>query len=248
MIIRDKVAIITGATRGIGREVALIFARHGASLVLSGQNKKLLIELKKELTKGGSKCSIVSGDISSPITSKKLVEKAIDQYNRIDILVNNAGIITRTPSEKMSLDEWDKVIEVNLKGTLFTCLEVIPFMKAQKYGKIINVSSSAAKCPHPNASASYGVSKAGVLYLTRHFALEFASYGIYVNAVCPGPIETDMTKQWDPIYRKKVMSKIPLGRLGKPIEVANVVLFLASGMSDFITGEAININGGTFMD
>ena len=244
MIIKDKVAIITGATRGIGREIALTFSRHGASLVLSGQNKMLLTKLKKELTKNGSKCSIVSGDISSPITSKKLVEKAIKQYKHIDILVNNAGIITRTPSEKMSLDEWDRVIEVNLKGTLCTCLAVIPFMKSQKYGKIINISSSAAKYPHPNAAPSYGASKAGVLYLTHHFALEFASYGIYVNAVCPGPIKTDMTKQWDSVYRNKVISKIPLGRLGEPIEVANVVLFLASNMSDFITGEVLNITGG----
>jgi len=248
MIIKDRVAIITGATRGIGREIALTFSRHGSLLVLNGRNKILLTKMKKELTKNGSKCSIVCGDISSPITSKKLVQKAIKQYNRVDILVNNAGIITRTPTEKMSLDEWDKVIQVNLKGTLCTCLAVIPFMKSQKYGKIINISSSAAKYFHQNAAPSYGASKAGVLYLTRHLAFELASYGIYVNAVCPGPIETDMTKQWDLVYRNKVISKIPLGRLGKAIEVANVVLFLASSMSDFITGEAININGGTFMD
>jgi len=248
MFIKDKVAIITGATRGIGREIALIFSKYGASLVLNGQNEYLLVELKKRLIRNGTKCSIVIGDISSPITSKKLVEKAIKQYNHIDILVNNAGIITRIPSEKMNLSEWDRVMEVNLKGTLCTCLAVIPFMKSQKYGKIINISSAAAKYPHPNASPSYGASKAGILYLTRHLALELASHGINVNAICPGPIKTDMTNQWDTVYRNTAISKIPLGRLGKPIEVAYVVLFLASDMSDFITGETININGGTIMD
>lgn len=248
MLLEGKVAIITGATRGIGKAISLTFAKQGARLIINGRNAELLEEVKKEVEALGSECVSVQGDITNPSTANKLIENAINKYNAINILVNNAGIISRTPLEKMSDEDWYKVIDINLNGTFILCKEILSYMKKQRSGKIVNIASSAAKKPHPNAAPSYGASKAGVVYLTRHFALNMAKYGIYVNAVCPGPVETDMSKQWDEEYKKNVLKKIPLGRIGKAEEVANVALFLASSMSDFITGEAININGGSFMD
>ena len=154
----------------------------------------------------------------------------------------------RSPSLEMKIDDWKRVLDVNLNGTLYCCLAVLPQMIQQQYGKIVNVSSTTAKTPHRNAAPSYGASKAAVNYLTQHLALEMAPQGIYVNAVCPGPVETDMTAEWPPSYRAQVLSRVPLGKLGSTNNVADVVLFLASPMSNFVTGETININGGTYMN
>ncbi|AIF53271.1 SDR family NAD(P)-dependent oxidoreductase [Pelosinus sp. UFO1] len=248
MLLEKKVAIVTGATRGIGKSIALTLAKQGASLVINGNNEDLLNELASEIEKLGKRCLVEVGDISDPVIATKIVKTAIDHFGNIDILVNNAGINMRTPTLEMKLDDWQKVINVNLNGTLYCCMAVLPFMIQQKYGKIVNVSSSTAKTPHRNASPSYGASKAGVNYLTQHLALEMAKHNIYVNGVCPGPIETDMSTQWTDEYRQQVLSRIPLGKLGQSQNVADAVLFLASSMSDFITGETININGGTYMN
>ncbi len=248
MLLQGKIAIVTGATRGIGREIALTLAKNGASLIITGNQEKLLRELAQEIEKLNQKCLVQTGDISDPSTSKKFVSNAIDSFGKIDILVNNAGINTRIPTLELQPEEWQKVINTNLNGTFYCCSAVLPYMIKQQSGKIINVSSTTAKTPHRNASPSYGASKAGINYLTQHLALEMAKYNICVNAVCPGPIETDMSKQWSDEYRKQVLSKIPLGRIGESKDVADAVLFLASNMSDFITGESININGGTYMN
>lgn len=248
MLLSGKVAIVSGATRGIGKSIACTLAKEGASLIINGTNKNLINEVKQEIKDNGGKCISVIGDISDPMTSKEITKAALENYGTIDILVNNAGVISRTSLEEMSMEEWDRTLDINLKGMLYLCLEVLPHMKEKKEGKIVNIASSAAKKAHPNASPSYGVSKAGMVYLTRHLALEMSKYGIHVNAICPGPIESDMSDQWTDEYREKVVAKIPLGRIGHPDEVAQVALFLASSMSDFICGEAININGGSFMD
>lgn len=248
MLLENKVAVVTGATRGIGREIALSLAEEGADLVINGRNEKLLKEVKSSINERGRECIYIAGDISEQKTSQLIISRAISKFSKIDILVNNAGIIIRDNAEDMDLADWNKVLAVNLNGTLYTILTVLPHMKKNKAGKIINIASSAAKKPHTNASPSYGASKAGVVYLTRHFAAETAKYGIYVNAVCPGPIETDMSKDWSKEYKKRVINKVPLNKLGSPKDVAQGVLFLASNMSDFITGESLNINGGSFMD
>lgn len=248
MLLTNQVAIITGASRGIGKSIAYTLAKEGASIIINGTNNDLLKGVAEDIRKNGGKCIPVVGDISNQNTSKKLVGKALEHFNDINILVNNAGIISRLNSEEMSIQEWNRTLQINLTGTLLMCLEALKYMKKKKRGKIVNISSTTAKKPHPNASPSYGVSKAGMLYLTKHLALEMGSHGIYINAVCPGPIKTDMSDQWTREYREKIISKIPLGRIGDPKEVAQTVLFLASSMSDFITGEAININGGSFMD
>ncbi len=247
-MLSNKSAIITGATRGIGKAITEEFARQGACLILNGTNESLLRQLKETLTITSKPHEVVIGDISDPATSEEIVNRAMNIHHKIDIIVNNAGTITREPTEEMSVSDWHRVIDINLSGTLYLCRQAMPFLKNQKSGKIINISSRAAKYANPNASPSYGASKAGVIYLTRHLALELGPYGINVNAVCPGPIETDMTRQWSEAYYQKVLAGIPLKRLGKPEEVAQLVLFLASDQSSFITGETININGGRSMD
>jgi 3-oxoacyl-[acyl-carrier protein] reductase len=247
-LLQGKIAIVTGASRGIGRAIALTLARQGASLVINGNSADLLQKLSVEIEALGQKCAIQLGDIAKPETAAAIAQTAIDSFGRIDVLVNNAGINMRSSSLEMKLEEWQRVMDVNLNGTLHCCRAVLPYMIKQQSGKIVNISSTAANTPHQNAAPSYGASKAGVNYLTQHLALEMAKHGICVNAICPGPIETDMSTQWSEEYRRQVLLKIPLGRLGMPENVADGVLFLASKMSDFITGETININGGTYMN
>ena len=249
MLVKEKTAIITGASRGIGKAIALVFAENGANLIINGTNEETIKAAADEISKiTGRICIPLHGDISKPQTAAALTEAALEISGRIDILVNNAGAITRSSTEEMTVEEWNRVINVNLNGALFTCKAVIPYMKAQKEGKIVNISSGAGKKPHPNAAPSYGVSKAGLIALTKHLALELAGFNIRVNAVCPGPIKTEMSDEWSEDFRNKVISTIPLGRMGLPVDVAGAVLFLASSLSNFITGESVNVNGGTLMD
>jgi 3-oxoacyl-[acyl-carrier protein] reductase len=247
-LLEGKSAIVTGASRGIGRTIALTMARQGASILLNGNREALLNPLAGEIEALGQKCAIQLGDVANPKTASAIAQTAISRFGRIDVLVNNAGINMRSSSLEMKPEDWQRVMDVNLSGTLHCCMAVLPQMIKQKSGKIVNVSSTVAKTPHQYAAPSYGASKAGVNYLTQHLALEMAKYGICVNAICPGPIETDMSSQWSDEYKRQVLLKIPLGRLGIPKDVADGVLFLASGMSDFITGETINVNGGTYMN
>ncbi|MGE7717709.1 SDR family NAD(P)-dependent oxidoreductase [Priestia megaterium] len=248
MLLGGKTAIVTGASRGIGKSIALTLAENGASLVIHGTNTKLLDELALQIEELGQKCIVKAGDVANPDVAIEVVKAAVDNFGRVDILVNNAGINMRSSTLEMTFDDWKKVLDVNLNGTLYFCKAVLPYMVEQNYGKIINVSSTTAKTAHKNAAPSYGASKAAVNYLTMHLALEMAPHNIYVNAVCPGPVETDMSNQWTDEYRKEVTKRIPLNKLGTPQDIGESVLFLASSMSDFITGESININGGTYMN
>lgn len=248
MLLENKVAIVTGASRGIGKSIALTLAKNGASVVIHGTNSNLLNELALQIEELGQKCIVKTGDSANPDTAIEIVKTTIENFGHIDILVNNAGINMRSSTLEMTLEDWKRVLDVNLNGTLYFCKAVLPYMIEKKYGKIVNVSSTTAKTAHKNAAPSYGASKAAVNYLTMHLALEMASHNIYVNAVCPGPVETDMSNQWTEEYRQAVMNRIPLNKLGTPQNVGDSVLFLASSMSDFITGETININGGTYMN
>ncbi len=242
-LLEGKTAIITGSSRGIGRAIAKAFAVHGAGLVIHGTNSESLKPLADELG-----CFYVAGDIGDFQTSQRLADECMNRFGHIDILVNNAGINTRTKFLDLTLDEWDKVLRTNLTGAFYACKCVVPHMLAQKSGVILNMSSRAGKTAHKNASVPYGASKAGIDALTRKLADDFGAEGIRVNSICPGPIETDMSLQWTPEYRQKVFANIPIGRLGRAEEVANLAVFLASDLAGFITGESININGGTYMN
>ncbi|SPR92312.1 SDR family NAD(P)-dependent oxidoreductase [Bacillus altitudinis] len=248
MTLQNKVAIITGASRGIGRAIAEAFVSKGAKVVLNGTNEVLLQDVCSSMNKEEPRAVYVAGDASLPETAASFVEKAKEHFGQIDILVNNAGINLRKSTVDTSVDEWKRLIDINLTGTFLMCQAVIPDMIKQQGGKIVNMSSTTGKTPHHNASPAYGVSKAGINYLTMHLAKELAAHHIHVNAVCPGPIETDMSKQWSDEYRRSVLERIPLKTIGTPQQVANAVTFLASDQSDFITGETINMNGGTYMN
>jgi len=247
-MLKGRTAIITGSSRGIGRQIALELSKQGADVIINGNNLELLEKLKCEVVAQGTRCTIVQGDISLYETSEKLTRTCMDTYGKIDILVNNTGINSRVPFLELSIKEWNRMLEVNLSGTFYACKCVMPYMIAQKSGNIINISSTASKTAHPNASVCYGASKAAVNSLTQKLAYDMAQYNIRVNGVCPGPILTDMSKQWTEEYRKKVEDKIPLGHLGEVKNVADTVVFLASDMSAFITGETINVNGGSYMN
>jgi len=248
LLLKNKVAIVTGGSRGLGKAIALKFAEQGASSVLVATNEERLNQSANEIRAMGCDAVIMSGDIANPIFSTHIVQAALDSFGKIDILVNCAGIISRTPIEQLSLEEWHRVIDVNLHGTFHLCRAVLPTMRSQNSGKIINMTSQMAKLPHPSASPSYEVSKSGQIALTRHLAYHYAQYNICVNAIAPGSINTDMPKSMTLEARERLRNAIPLRRLGEPEEVADCALFLASSMSDYITGEVIDINGGTLMD
>ena len=242
-LLEGKAAIITGSSRGIGRAIAEAFAENGAGLVIHGTSEESLRPLAEELG-----CSFVAGDIGELSTSQRLTEECIRSFGKVDVLVNNAGINTRTKFLDLTPEEWDKVLRVNLTGAFYACKCVLPHMLAQKSGVILNMSSRAGKTAHPTSSACYGASKAALDALTRKLAYDFGAEGIRVNAICPGPVETDMSLQWTADYRAKILDNIPLRKLGRAEDIADLAVFLASDSSAFITGESININGGTYMN
>ena len=248
MKLKDRVAIVTGGARGIGRAIATSFLNEGATVVIIDSDKEKLEMLKKELGKENNKVMVIPCDITKSGDVKEMVNQVRKGFGRIDILVNNAGIIRRGTIETVTEEEWDRVIEVNLKGTFNCCKAVAGIMRQQGYGKIINVSSIAGKMGDITSAPGYGPSKAGVDALTKNLARQLASYGINVNAVSPHAIETEMSAQWSEERRKEIIASIPLGRLGKPEDVANAVLFLASDEASFITGEILDVNGGALMD
>lgn len=242
---KTRTVLITGGSSGIGLAIAKAFVAQGDAVVISGRNEERLNQAAKIL---GSGCAPVPGDVSDPETARKMKETALQTFGSLDVLVNNAGINRRIPFLQLEADVWKQMMAVNLDGSYYMLREILPHMAARKQGCVVNISSSAAKTPHPTAAASYGASKGALDALTRQLALEMAPYGIRVNAVCPGAVETEMTKQWSEEYRQKKLNSIPLGRLGRPEEVAALVCFLASDAAGYITGETININGGSYMD
>ncbi|MGV8079179.1 MAG: SDR family NAD(P)-dependent oxidoreductase [Syntrophales bacterium] len=247
-MIKNKVAIITGGSRGIGRAIARKYAENGASLLLVALHRERLLCAKEEIYEISKYVDILPGDIAEPSFSQSIVARTIELFGTIDVLVNCAGIITRTPVDHLGLDEWHRVINVNLHGAFYLSQAVLPIFCAKMAGKIINITSQMAKLPHPNASPSYEVSKAGLVSLTRHLAFHYARYNICVNAIAPGSIDTDLPKSMTIEARKRLRKAIPLGRLGEPEEVGELAVFLASNRSDYITGATINISGGSLMD
>lgn len=247
-MLQNKIAIITGASRGIGKSIALAFARNGASLVLTClQDKEALNLVKAEAESLGAHVINIMGDVASNEFCDEVVFQALEAFGTVDILVNCAGTITRSVTEDMSNEEWHRVINVNLHSALYLCRNILPIMRQKKYGKIINLTSQMAHTPHPSASPSYEVSKSGVMALTRHLALEYAKFNICVNNIAPGSIDTDLPKSMSKEARQKLKDAIPMQRLGDIDEVADCALFLASDMSSYVTGSTIHINGGSLI-
>jgi 3-oxoacyl-[acyl-carrier protein] reductase len=248
MRFKDQVAIITGGAKGIGRSIALALAKEGARVVPVDVDWKALQALRTEIETQGGEALPVACDISQGSDVGRMVEEVLKAFGRIDLLVNNAGIIRRGTIETITEEDWDRVIAVNLKGTFNCCKAVVGPMKRQGSGKIVNVSSIAGKVGDITSAPGYGSSKAGGDALVRTLARQLAPCGIRVNAVAPHAIETEMSAQWADEKRQEVIASIPLGRLGRPGDVAEAVLFLASDAASFITGEVLNVNGGALMD
>lgn len=215
--------------------------------MICGTKTKNLETVTTEITKFGGVSDFVTSDVSNVENCEKIVARTIKKFNKIDILINNAGMIDRSSTLDTSVEDWKKVIGVNLDGTFYLTRFVLKEMRTFGTGAIINITSTSSVAPHPNASPSYGASKAAVTYLTKHFALEFAKENIRVNAIQCGPIESEMTDQWSIEYRQSVINNIPLGRLGKPFDVAQAALYLCSEEANFITGASLNLSGGKWM-
>jgi len=248
MRFKNQVAVVTGAAKGIGRSIALALIDEGAKVVPVDVDREALRSLQVEAEKRGGQILPVACDIEKSSNVKAMVEEVLGTFGRIDLLVNNAGIIRRGTIETVDEDDWDRVIAVNLKGTFNCCKAVVGTMKRQGSGKIVNVSSIAGKIGDITSAPGYGSSKAGSDALMKTLARQLAPSGIRVNAVAPHAIETEMSAQWSEAKRREVIAGIPLGRLGRPQDVAEAVLFLASDAASFITGEILDVNGGAFMD
>ena len=246
-MLKGKCALVTGASRGIGKAIALKLASLGANLVLNYRSSEAeALEVEKQIKEMGVDAITVRGYISKLEDVENIVNSAKDKFGAIDIMVNNAGITKDNLIIRMKEEDFDKVIDVNLKG-VFNCLKVItPIMIKQRHGKIINLSSVVGISG--NASqVNYSASKAGVIGMTKSLAKEIGSRGINVNAVAPGFIETDMTGELSEKVKEEYKKNIPLRRTGKPEDVANVVAFLASESSDYVTGQVIHVDGGMLM-
>jgi len=241
-----RVALVTGAAQGIGKAVALLLARNGADIVVSDINLEKAEETANEIRSIGRKALAVKVDVAHWNDVEQMVEVILEKFAKIDILVNNAGITRDKLILRMTEEDWDAVLDVNLKGTFHCTKAVVRHMAKQRSGKIINIASVVGEMG--NASqANYSASKAGVIGLTKTIAREFAQRGININAIAPGYIETPMTEVLPEKVKEELKKLIPMERLGKPEDVAEAVLFLASEESSYITGHVLNVNGGIYM-
>jgi len=245
--LRNKVAIITGAARGIGKSIALSFAREGADIAICDVSRKEGQNVARAIKKKGRNAIFIECDVSNRENVENAVRSVLEYFGKIDILVNNAGIMNTCPIEKLSVEDWDKTMAINLRGTFLFSKTVVPYMKKQKHGKIINISSLAGRTGGIMVGVDYSASKGGILAFTKALARELAPYHINVNAICPGTTKTEMIKKFDIEQIRELTKKIPLGRLGEPEDVALCALFLASEESDYITGATIDVNGGLLM-
>ena len=243
----NKTVFVTGASRGIGKEVALKFADKGYNVVINYVSSKTNVEeLKEEFEKKGVKALIMQADVTNKEAIEELVKKAIEEFGQIDVLVNNAGITKDNLLMRMSEEEFDKVIEINLKGTYIVTKAVTKYMMKKRKGSIINLSSVVGVAGNAG-QCNYAASKAGIIGFTKSVAKELASRNIRANAVAPGFIETDMTAILSDEVKENIHNQIPLKRMGTAKEVADLIYFLGLDESAYITGQVINIDGGMVM-
>ena len=242
----DKVAIVTGASRGIGEAIAKQLSSCGAKIILIARNSDQLVAVKETIISNGGIAESMAGDVSNLNSISEIVTNTIDKWGQIDILVNNAGIARDNIIMRMKEDDWDSVMNINLKGCFNGVKSVARPMIKNKAGRIINITSVVGQIGNAGQS-NYAASKAGIMGLTKSMAKELGSRNITVNAVAPGYITTDMTNELNDEVKEQMKSSIPLGRLGTPDDVANLVCFLASDEAGYITGQTFNVDGGMVM-
>ena len=241
-----KVAIVTGGTRGIGLAIARLLAEDGASVVVSGRDAARLEAAVKELESLGAPAMAVAADAAKREDADRLVEATRERFGRVDVLVNNAGITRDQLLVRMKDDDWDKVLDTNLRGVFLMTRAVGKVMMRQKSGRIINIASTAGAMGNPG-QVNYSAAKAGVIGLTKAAGRELAHWNILVNAVAPGLIETDMAASIPAEAREAMLQQVPLKRIGQGREVAEVVRFLAGDGASYITGQTIHVNGGLYV-
>jgi len=241
-----KVALVTGAAQGIGKAIALLLARNGADLVVWDINLEKAEETAKEIEALGRRAIAMKVDVASLDHVERMVEAILEKLGQIDILVNNAGITRDKLILRMTEEDWDAVLNINLKGTFNCTKTVVRHMSKQRSGKIVSIASVVGEMGNAG-QANYAASKAGVIGFTKTIAREFAGRGINVNAIAPGYIETPMTDVLPEKVKEELRRLIPMERLGKPEDVAEAVLFLVSEASSYITGQVLNVNGGIYM-
>ncbi|QSQ09848.1 3-oxoacyl-[acyl-carrier-protein] reductase FabG [Koleobacter methoxysyntrophicus] len=242
-----RIAVVTGGSRGIGKAIALELAENGANVVINySKDSKGAQEVAEYIRNKGIDCLTIKANVSLASEVENMVETIIEKYGRIDILVNNAGITRDSLLARMKEKDWDDVIDINLKGVYNCTKSVVKVMMKQRWGRVVNISSVVGITGNPGQT-NYSAAKAGIIGFTKSCARELASRGITVNAVAPGFIRTDMTDKLRNEIKKELESKIPVGRLGKPEDVAHTVLFLVSSKADYITGQVINVDGGMVM-
>ena len=245
--LENKIALVTGGARGIGREIALKLASEGAHVAFTDiRLEGAADEVVSLIRAKGLKATAIQSDVRNLAEAQTTVDAVVKEYQRIDILVNNAGITRDNLIMRMSEDEWDSVIAINLKGTFNFCKAACRQMLGQREGKIVNIASVVGVMGNAG-QVNYSASKAGVIGLTKTLAKEFESRNIQVNAIAPGFIDTDMTQKLNAQQREALTNAIPMKRIAKPEEIASVVAFLASPAANYITGQVLNVDGGLVM-
>jgi NAD(P)-dependent dehydrogenase (short-subunit alcohol dehydrogenase family) len=243
-----RVALITGAGSGIGKAIAHIFAQNGAAVVLVDIDLVSAEKATSEIEGQGGRALAVKCDVTEPVQVQRAVQETIQKFKDLHILVNNAGVSPLRAFEQISLEEWNRVLAVNLTGPFLFCQAALPYLrKAGSKGRIINIGSLAGQTGGIMVGAHYATSKGGLMVLTRQLAKILAPDGVTVNNISPGTTDTALTQAWSEETRQSLIRQIPLGRLGKPEEVASLALFLASDEAGFITGATMNVNGGLFI-
>ncbi|WP_372996661.1 3-oxoacyl-[acyl-carrier-protein] reductase [Marinobacter sp.] len=244
--LKGKVALVTGASRGIGRHIALQLAQRGADVAINYRSRQPEgDEVAREIEATGVRALAFKADLSKMPEARSLVRQVQEKWGRVDILVNNAGITKDKSMKKLTDDDWNDVLDTNLGSVYATCSEVLKIMMDQKYGRIINITSFVGQAGN-FGQANYAASKGGIIAFTKTLALEMAKHNITVNAIAPGFTETEMLAQVPENIREQIIARVPMGRFGKPEEIARAVVFLAAE-GDYITGQQINVNGGVYM-
>lgn len=248
MRLKDKTALVTGSSKGIGEAIAIKYTEEGASVIINGTNIEDLKNVEEKVKRIGGRVLAIAADLTNSKAVQNMVGLTLKHFGKIDILVNNAGKLFVGTVEEVTEEEWDRALDVNLKSVFLCSKFVIPHMKKRKYGRIINMSSAGGKNPRTITGTNYGVTKAGIIYFTKRIANDYGKDGITANCIAPGPIDTEMSRSFPSEVLSSFTSNIPLGRMGTPEDVAKVALFLASDDADYVTGEVIDVNGGSYID